>query len=113
MQFFFNMTGPISTEKPQQRSGPDPVVNEGSISIKEGDLTSAEALDELLAKVSALGAGGERALRKLAEKLHPKEEKGPEEPVDKEQQMMQLLQDLLRVSGSKLTLQPMKVSRRV
>lgn len=101
------------SEKPQQRSGPDPVVNEGTISIKEGDLSSGEALDELLAKVSALGPGGERALRKLAEKLHPpKEEKGQdEEPVvDKDQLMVQLLQDLLRVTGSKLTLQPMKVS---
>ncbi|XP_059475650.1 uncharacterized protein LOC132196789 isoform X2 [Neocloeon triangulifer] len=84
------------------RGAPNPLVNEGR--INDDPITSEEALDELLSKVSSLGPSGQRALKKLAHQLHSKEKKDVKGDSEKDQLMAQLLQELLKASGSKLQL---------
>ncbi|XP_065343023.1 uncharacterized protein LOC135941429 isoform X2 [Cloeon dipterum] len=93
-----------SDGKVARAAAPNPLVKEGRISTDS--ITSEEALDELVSKVSSLGPSGQRALRKLALQLHSKEQNDGKTQVEdelKDQMLVELIQQLLKNSGSRLT----------
>jgi len=84
------------------------------VTIEESKpMSSDEALDELLSKVSALGPSAERALKKLALQFHSKdkeEDDSSDNGGNKDETVRRLLHELLRVTGTTLTLQPTEVN---